>query len=57
MIEVIYAASISTNLSWRKEDLSVVSVENSKGDARLGKKPRLNRGSIKFGDEELEGMP
>ena len=42
VIEVIYAALISTNLSWCKGDLSVVSVENSEGGAWLGKKPRLN---------------
>ena len=57
VIEVIYAALISTNLSWRKGDLSVVWVENSEGDAWPGKKPRLNQGSIEFGDEELEGTP
>ena len=35
----------------------MVSVENSEGDAWPGKKPRLNQGSIEFGDEELEGTP
>lgn len=45
---------MSTNLSRRKGFLSVVLVENSKGYAWLGKKARLNRGSIEFVDEDLE---
>ena len=57
VIEVIYVVSISTNLSRHKGDLSVVSIENSKGNTRPRKKSRLNWGSIEFRDEELEGTP
>lgn len=46
---------MSINLSRRKGVLSVVSVENSEGDTWPGKKPRVNRGPIEFGDEDLEG--
>ncbi|XP_023888142.1 uncharacterized protein LOC112000272 [Quercus suber] len=55
VIEVIHMASMSTNLSQRKGVLSVVSVENSKGDAQPRKKSRLNWGTIEFRDKDLEG--
>lgn len=55
VIEVIHAASISTNLCRRKGVLSVVSVENSEGDTWPRKKPRVSQRPIEFGDEDLEG--
>lgn len=55
-MSLTHAASMSTNLSRCKGVLNVVSVENSEGDTWLGKKARLNRGLIEFGDEDLEGM-
>ena len=55
VIKVIHAASIGTNLSRCKGVLSVVSIEDSKCFTRPRKKLRLSRGSIEFGDEDLEG--
>ena len=44
------------NLSQRKGILSVVSVENAEDNDRPGKRLKLSREPIEFGDEDLEGM-
>lgn len=55
VIEVIHVASIGTNLSRRKGILGVVSMENVEDNDWLGKRPKLSKESIEFGDEDLEG--
>ena len=55
VIEVIHIASMGTIVSQRKGVLSVVSVENAREDARLGKKAKCSRELIAFGDDDLEG--
>ena len=55
VIEVIHIASMGTIVSQRKGVLSVVSVENAREDARLGKKAKCSRELITFGDDDLEG--
>ena len=55
VIEVIHIASMGTIVSQRKGVLSVVSIENAREDARLGKKAKCSRELIAFRDDDLEG--
>ena len=55
VIEVIHTGSIGTNLSRHKGILSVTLIKDAKDNDQLGKRPKLSRESIEFGDEDLEG--
>ena len=56
IIEVIVVASIGVNVSCRRGILSVATLFGVKVIDRLEKRPRVNRDSITFDEEDMEGM-